>query len=323
MKNNSYFKKITFVVVILILLIITVFLYSKSKEQPVQENFQEINNLSIAYSEKGLKNAVENNYIENFNNNYSYSNEIGCKVNSFILSDNDFIMTFDFDFSKHPVSVNNLVSSIIIYDENKNIYCDSISSVSQNYSKYVNDFFAKNNLSKEKSLSEISSNYFTLYQTKNNATIALRRTGSLTKFGKPEKLYVNIHGIGYIDDLNSFKSLYDDINWNLEIDVPEKFTNRSNLEFSLAENVEGFEFKDFYVTDTSSNLFYSTENDFLNVYIVDDNNNEYSHYSKSYSDVENHILCNEYAFNKNMVTNKLYLKIVNGSDTKIIELIQK
>ena len=44
-------------------------------------------------------------YVESFNMEYTYSNDIGAKVSNVILSDNDLRIWVDFDFSKNSVMV--------------------------------------------------------------------------------------------------------------------------------------------------------------------------------------------------------------------------
>lgn len=53
---------------------------------------------------------------------YNQTNNIGCKINSIVLSDNDLNFILDFDFSKNPITKDNIYAKIIIYDDEKNVY---------------------------------------------------------------------------------------------------------------------------------------------------------------------------------------------------------
>ena len=91
------------VIIIFIIIILCGVLYFIDCKKIKDDNFIEINNVNNIYKLYGendsLNNAAENNYIENVESDYTYINNIGCKIKSFIISDSDFAIVLDFNFS--------------------------------------------------------------------------------------------------------------------------------------------------------------------------------------------------------------------------------
>ena len=115
-----------------------------------------------------------------------------------------------------------------------------------------------------------------------------------------------------------FKSITKNkIEWNFEIDVSEKFYNRTIDKYNLKENVENFKLENIIVTDTQAIVTYSS-NDIGRVKgIVDSNGNVYSMYSSSFLEDKYLARC---SFNKKMETTPLYLRIAINGEIKDVEL---
>lgn len=288
--------------------------------------FKDIDNRDISYAliedleMDSIKNAVDTGYIENINMDYKYSNDIGCKLNSFIISDNDLSLVIDFDFSIKNISQNNLLAKIIIYDEYKNIYCNySPLSLSSIDNRYQNNFYKVNDLTQSSEISCMKV-YTNLYETQTQVISQLLLSEPNICFPRSNKLYINIHDIGYIEN-DKYVYIDKNINWNFQIDIPEKFYNRTNLQYELAENIDGFTLDSFYITDTHSTLTFTSEYWDTDIEIIDENGVIYNSYSGNV--LSNGYYKKNFHLNKNMITDKLYIKIIRGSYEDVIELLKQ
>ena len=196
----------------------------------------EINYTNYGYSATGHKNdsvqeATENGYIENLNTEYKYTKDIGCKINSYFISDNNVGLQLDFDFSNRKLEQNRCIVKFIIYDEEGNVYGKSyfaeniIRTLKEN--KYINDFYKKHNLKNKDDIAN-SVSYGPLYESENHVTYKILLSSSNNTFPKNKKLYVNIYDIGYdimaTDHKYDFKPLAKDrIEWNFELMYQKNF----------------------------------------------------------------------------------------------------
>ena len=74
---------------------------------------QEFNYIDYGYSLTGqendsVKNSTESGYAENLNTEYTYVKGIGCKINSYFISDNAVGIQLDFDFSNKDLTTVNV-----------------------------------------------------------------------------------------------------------------------------------------------------------------------------------------------------------------------
>lgn len=312
---TNFIKRIIFAIVSLFTVTATiVFAYNKI-------NFKEIDNRNKSYAlienigSDSIKNATNNGYIKNLNMDYTYSKNIGCKINSFLISDNDLSVVIDFDFSYNNINKNRLLSNVIIYDENKNVYCNYSPIMNFRSVKYQKRFYKSASLSNINEFSGMVS-YSNLYET-SNQVISQILIQPKNKFPISKKIYINIHDIGYMDG-SKYVYINKDIDWNFEIDIPENFYNRTNIEYKLENSLENFQLQNLYITDTHCTVIYSCNDENLKVQLVDENDIVYKHYSSEKIDDNKYI--NNYCFNKYMITNKLYLKIIGSSGEQKIEL---
>ena len=288
----------------------------------IDDNFVNVDNMQRQFKIYGeydsLNNASENNYIENVQSDYTYINNIGCKIKSFIISDSDFAMVLDFDFSMNKIKINNLKENISIYDENKNLY-GIFMHKSYKDLKYKTNYLKNKELKKEED-SKRDFKYETIHQTENENTSQLFILSGETPFPRSSKLYVNIKDIGGFNKFNQYVTLYDNVEWNFELDVPEKFINRTNEEYKLSEEIEDVTMNKIEITDTRAIINYTTEKDNIKFRIIDENGKTYnSVYSKKIGDKE---FNNYYNLNKNMLTEKMYLEVSYRDSIKKIELIK-
>ena len=277
-----------------------------------------IDNTNISYAL--IKEAVENGYIENMNMSYIYSNDVGIKINSLVMSDEKVDIVFDIDFNKKKIPENKINIAMIIYDENKNIYYiwDNPDNTLRN-KLYKNNYYRTNKLSNENYINA-SQSIVTLYQSENKY-IGELSLQSVEKYPKIRKLYINIYDIGYNEYENdNYKSLLNNANWSFEIDIPEKFYSRNSLKYKLKENnkIENFELEDVNITETGTLIMYKTSNNLLKINIVDENGHIYTSKGTILKNEEDNMkqYISEYQFNKYLVTENLYIQI-EGTDTKI------
>lgn len=282
------------------------------------ENAKKINE-SLTY-------AINNGYVQNVDMDYVYKDEIGAKVSSYTISDYDLTITLDFDFKNKPISNNRIIAKMIVYDENKNIYCD-YSPMNQTTSDFAYKETFYNSLGidynednpPDSKYSGYQSN-LSLIETRDNVKSQYWFTSSKTEYPRSKKLYVYVHDIGYLYN-EKFNYLYKDINWTFELDVPEMFYNRTNSKYQLAESIDGFELDDFTVTDTGASIKFTSNSYDPDVRIVLSDGTEYKSYSGSASEDRNNFVRNYY-LNKHMITDKLYLKVDTGAESKQVELVK-
>ncbi|MCI8272987.1 MAG: hypothetical protein HFJ55_02760 [Clostridia bacterium] len=279
-----------------------------------QSNIMDIENIDITLQlSESMKNAVDNGYIENINTAYEYKNGIGCKINSLIISDKDMNIVVDFDFTDKEIVQNQIFAKFIIYDENKNVYCN-YSPLTKKSSdlKYQKKFYRSMKLSHKNELN-MSKSYTNLY-LKDNRFIAQLMLDSITPIPRAQKIYINIYDVGYIDyNKDEYVYLFKDTDWNFSINVPELFYNRANIEFETQGKLNKVKVENFYVTDTGTIMTGTIKDDFmpLNIQIVDENGKTYKYYSctRIGEDKEYGKFQYEFDFNKNMLTNKMVLQI--------------
>lgn len=284
---------------------ITAFAYANIRFQP-------INNMNISYAL--IKDAVDNGYIENMNMSYIYSNDIGVKINSLVMSDDKIDIVFDFDFNENILPENKLNIAMIIYDEYKNIYYvwDTPNNTLRN-KLYKSNYYRMLELSNENYINATQS-FITLYQSENKYIGELSLCSS-EKYPKVKKLYINIYDIGYNENTtDKYNSLFNDVNWSFEIDIPDQFYNRTSLHYNLkAENkIIDFDLVDLNITETGTVLTYQTRNNIpLNINIIDENDKVYTSNGTILLNENNNMYTfeNQYTLNKYLITDKLFLYI--------------
>ena len=272
------------------------------------------------YALSSIKEAEESGYIDNIEMDYIYAKNIGAKVNSIILSDNNMDIILDFDFKQEQLTHNNILVNAIIYDENKTIYANSDTPVTSK-GKYLQNFY------KEKEIPYNQSNWYegicarsirqnSLLENSEQCMIQMSFTANQKPFPRSQKLYITIFNLGYIEE-GKFTSISNHAEWNIEIEIPEKFYERKTTKYELKEEIEGFQLNNAYITETSMTLLYSSETiDGQDVILVDENGKEYFPEAFWYKTKENTVL--QYAINQNTKTNKLYLKIL-GKEWELVE----
>lgn len=178
-----------------------------------------------------IDSAVENDYVQEIDGDFVYSNGIGIKVDAIILDDKNLDISFVYDIQDKERYGE--ITGIGIYDyviRNEN-------NVLFNSDLALTDF-AKISMQHSKYFEKVDDNYRNsiLFSTMDNDS-----------FSKMSKAFIEISSI-YINSDNSTYNI--EGSWNLEYDVAEKLNERSNYNYYMEKNPY---VKDYTVTliDTS------------------------------------------------------------------------
>lgn len=187
-------------------------------------------------SSKGMNKAISEGYIETPNMNYIESNGTEVKVKDFLMDDFNLALTFDIavqddiDISKIAET---RIANFIITDDNKNIlYCDS--------ETLFNDFVEKNNLNykfRKYDDGYINCGFGSFIRKKNADTNSMEYVFKIygEDFPKSKKLYITFLNL-YLSERETNENDEEIAlsgNWNIELDVPEKFYNREAVIYNV------------------------------------------------------------------------------------------
>lgn len=311
-KLNFNYKKVA-VLTFCICFIITGAIYSKT----LIENFT---HKEVIYPQS-ISNAINNGYIEDLNMEYIYSDEIGLKINSLLLSDDVLNFELDFKLTKNiSLQSNKFAYGYIIYNENNEIYY--FENFTGNNS--INEFIKENNL--------IQNNYINYenitFKTFTDSNIVTNHLYCAQKpLPQSKKLYIKVIGIGFLSSEGKYNSLSNS-NWTIELSIPDKFYSSEGIEYKLQDETKEISIEKFLVTDTGT-LFTASVPTYLSpsdICLIDESGNNYNiSFSISYNRNESNqiIITTNFPINKKMLTDKLYLKFNLNSEEKIYELKKK
>lgn len=316
-KKNMILKKAA-IIVIVGGLIIT----GGVKANDIIQNFS---NRKPVYIVNSISKAITDGYVENLNMEYAYSDGIGLKINSFSMSHNDINIIFDFKLNdKTKLNGKNLDYTYIVYNENNDIY-----HIEKGTDTNLIEEFTKKN--KVKSINDdIEPHFITgqnIYITKTEDNIVVSSLMSAKDyFPKAKKLHIKVVGIGYKNEQGKYKSVSNS-EWNIELDIPEKFYSEKVIEYKLKENTSRINLEKILVSNTSMTFvaiikdFNSGINSKNSISIIDENGNEYTSTSISFDGMNKDKVICQFPINKNMLTNKMYLKTNIDGIENIVELI--
>lgn len=211
-------------------------------------------------SSKAMNKAISEGYIETPNMNYIESNGTEVKVKDFLMDDFNLALTFDIavqddiDISKIAET---RIENFIITDDNKNIlYCDS--------ETLFNDFVEKNNLNykfRKYDDGYINCGFGSFIREKNADTNSMEYVFKIygEDFPKSKKLYITFLNL-YLSERETNENDEEIAlsgNWNIELDVPEKFYNRNAIIYKVSKcNDPDIYDVSFVVYDTGSKLHF-------------------------------------------------------------------
>lgn len=310
-KNSKYLflNKIAILFIVFSLLII-----GGIKAKDIVKFFE---NREPSYIVESISESIANGYVENLNMDYNYSDNIGFKIKSFSMSENDINLVLDFKLNEYlQLDVNDIEYSYILYNQDNYIYY-IMNGTNKNI---IEDFIKQKNINNI-DLHVLNAQQVTITRTDNNIIIS-NLISTKDFFPKAKKLYIDIIGIGYFDNNNKYIELSNS-KWNIELDIPDKFYSNIAFNYKQETVIDNINIEKLMVTDTSTTFiaeipFLNTLNIISNnIYITDENQNIYKTKSLLYENDK--IIC-QFPITKNNTTDILYVNIIINGKDKIIKL---
>lgn len=218
---------------------------------------KDIPNLIKKYfnTSEGINTAINNGYILMPNMNYIESNGTQVKVNNMLMDDFNFNLTFSIKLEENikseDVTKMELVNMIITDEENRILYCQDIDT--------FNNYCKENNL--DYKYGEFNENYinngssYYIYSRDNELnTLNLVYSLYSNQYPRSKKISISFSQI----NINEDTILKGD--WNMTVDVPEKFYNREADVYSVTNCSDPFlNITDATIYDTCMKLEFNTK----------------------------------------------------------------
>lgn len=178
---------------------------------------------------KGLDKAVESGYIEDTNIETIESNGTVITAENFLMDDFNLSFTFKVDLENQELlndtSKIEFLDLLITDEENRILYCED--------KERFNEYCTNNNL--DYKYREFNENYISTgdswyNKNKQNNEISIIYNLYGDKFPKSKKIIIDVSKIKCTSE-NSEVILEGD--WNIELDVPEKFYNRECVVYTV------------------------------------------------------------------------------------------
>ena len=238
--------------------------------------FNEFSNRDVVLGKGAIKDAIESGYIENVDMDYVTQDGISIKVDSIIITDNNFNAVLDFKFADDiEVNPESFAYSFAVYDETPNVYkVFSRMHIGAKKPEKI-DYFPRY-IYKTLGLDYDVQNIYKMQvgdscgispvSARDRNIISDLKIGTSTSFPKSKKIYIRITDLGFFmvdfeenadgtrNVTNTENFTLSNSEWIFEIDVPDKFYNRETTELILKDQIPGVEFKDFIVTELGLNM---------------------------------------------------------------------
>ena len=219
------------------------------------------------------KGKIASAYNENIEMDYVFQNNIGVKIDSIILTDDTFKANINLKLpdelrvDKLPENQNEDTSihfgfGYAIYDEKNNILAintriDNSIFDRECCSDYIRCLFKEFGIKDSGDLSRAASGK--IIEKNDDIIIQEIELNSLKGFPNSEKIYIRIFNIGYIlsnvnEEEMTFFSEHNDLEWQFEIDTPDKFLKRETIKLVLLDEIPRLKIDKFIVTETGMTL---------------------------------------------------------------------
>ena len=313
-------KKIIIPILIILIICAIIFFIVSNKKTETTETITSFDISDQVFSQesmdKTLQDTANAGYVENFNTDYTYSNDIGAKVSNVIQSDNDLRIWVDFDFSKNKLTRNSVIYDYIVYDENNKILGYENHENGKSSDDYLKDFCNEHGITFDESetILSTSSAFNNIVENENKISSLLTLSTNKGDFPKSQKIYIDIIKLTYSSS-SGYKT-YNDANWHFELDLSEKTYNRISISYKLKENIEGLTVDKINVTDTSTLISYTYTENGAKVELLDANGNKFEPTSST-AIGDNTTASMFYSINKNNLPQTLYLKLTNSFGQEI------
>lgn len=270
---KNLFNVAAIVLIIMLVGVGTNKLYAKRQWDIAFENFQ---NREREFTTVGTKESSENGYTEYIDMDYVYQNDIGVKVDSIFITDDQFEVNLNFKFPEDmKLDSRKFQYGYLIYDENNNIYgfytrhdYTSKIYVSEDYGYDYLKFLFKElgiNYNIKDGIDSLRHNNFSTQgpiSTNDGNIISKVSMESSTGFPKSKKIYIRLFNLGFtmtdseikdgeynLVELEDFR-LSKNAEWIFEIEVPERMYNRETINLKLVENIPDLKIDKLTVTES-------------------------------------------------------------------------
>ena len=318
--------------------------------------FKEYQNRNYEIGLGTIKDAEESGYVENIEMDYVVQDDIGAKVDSLLITDEYFEAILNFKFPENmEINTETFSYSFAVYDDESNIYgvqkrlnLEKIERIDK-YTPYMYEEigikYNKNDLYSVQLCDNLGS---TCISAENHTLLSKITIGSSKGLPKSKKIFIRVNDLGFsmVDistnpNVENYYENFDvsDNEWIFEIDIPEKFYERTTTELVLKDNIENLSIEKIAVSEVglivrgTLNGFddmlksTATPNEETNlrkatIYITDENENVY--YEKTSGLVANKDWFRmNFEITKNMLNQKLFLNVKIGEKIQTSELIIK
>ena len=232
--------------------------------------FKEFENRELVTETGEIKENWDEGYSENIDMDYVSHDGISAKINSIAITDDKFNAIVDFKFNENiTVDSQRFSFGYAVYDENKNIYevyTRMHIGSNERYDYYVPFLYKeigvdynKKNIYDTKIGESTNSG---VISAKDRNIIANFNIETTKSFPKSKKIYIRLFDLGYtmiqVKEENGVKKIgttedfkLSNTEWLFEIDVPEKFYERTNIELKLKDEIAGVNLEKITVTETN------------------------------------------------------------------------
>lgn len=332
MKKKFISKKVLVVLMTCVLLVIGgVGAYPIAKDYI---EFKQYENRPIAYSRTSIDEAIANGYIENLDMEYNFKEGVGVKIEELSVSSDTITMINKIKFERLPLDFDPAIFSYDLYitDENKNVYTCGSNAI--RFYKEQGIEYDKTGATSIKQADR--SNILTVNFEDNIATSKVE-LNSTKGFSKGQKLTIRIANLYFFkidyENPGMEKVQISDVEYVFEIDLPERFYDRNEMEYKVATEVDGFKLVRGVVTETG--FTFVADIDGMYEMIVDKNWEEITEYCHITNERGEKFgiesgwggypgrFKTTYSMTMNDATEKLYVHTMINGEEKIIELIRK
>lgn len=226
----------------------------------------------------GVINAIDNGYVEKINSDYTTSNGVGIKADAIIMDDTTLNIAFNINLeSTRDISkiYNAFLPNITIKDEQGRIIFAEFSD-----NEEYQNFCKENNLDIDyKNISYSNGAYTADITNKQDNNFTLTYNISSDQFPKSKELYISFDKIilsdnttinPQINTVNSNTTNNISGNWNLKIDLPEKFYNRTSLSYKMINSTDSnLKINKILISDTCMKFEMQTKIDINRLELID------------------------------------------------------
>lgn len=249
MKRKFNFKKVLVVLMICVLLVVGgIGVYPMAKEYVELKKYE---NRPIAYSRTSIDEAVASGYIENIDMDYNFKEGVGVKIEELSVTSDTITMINKIRFDRLAHDFDPAIFSYDLYitDENKNVYTCGSNAIK---------FYKEQGISYDKtgvtSIKQADRSNILTVSFEDNIATSKVELNSTKGFSKGQKLTIRIANLYFYkidyEKPGMEKVQISDVEYVFEIDLPERFYDRNEVEYEVATEVEGFNLVRGVLTET-------------------------------------------------------------------------